>query len=161
MVVAVAAPPIKSDVAFAYAFTCTGGAVAGVIVGKRWKAALCALAGALAGSIVLAAFVKESFVGGVIGAPLGAILGSIAGVIYLTLAERQDEMIDRLYPGLAGALSGFVIGAVAQFATSWWPRPIRLGYVTSGLQGTDWQLSGQRGSRASCPLAANDVHSPA
>src|SRR6516225_910331 len=30
---------------------------------------------------------------------------------------------------------------------------------TTGLQGTDWQLLGRRGSRASCPLAANHVHS--
>jgi hypothetical protein len=64
-------------------YTCAGGgAVAGVIAGKRWKVASCALVGALAGWIVVAAVNGERsaiFFGAVLGAPLGAILGANRG----------------------------------------------------------------------------------
>jgi hypothetical protein len=76
-------------------YTCAGAAIAGVIVGKRWNAALCALVGAVAGWICVGwGFVTGQetgafTLGGMFGVPLGAITGAVIAVVYLRLTRKR------------------------------------------------------------------------
>jgi len=88
------------DLVYALA-PCLGGAVAGVMAGRRWKVVLGALGGAVMGWIVVFIFLVyldthspflfgRFFARAVIdGAPIGAILGAIAALIYLELTRKR------------------------------------------------------------------------
>ena len=76
---------------------CVGGAVAGVMAGRRRMVALCAVVGAVVTWIVVGQVMHSDnrslsdafFAGGMVGAPLGAILGAIAGLIYRGLRRYR------------------------------------------------------------------------